>query len=151
MDDAVLQRADHLEPSPIADVGEPRVLVTTEVALEDAAVARAIEHGAPRLELAHAIGRLARVQLGHAPVVHVLPAAHRIREVHAPGVALVHVGERRRNASLRHHGMRLPEQRLADEPNGDTGRCRFDRRPKPGTTSPNDEHVVVEPLMTYSH
>src|SRR6185503_9945297 len=88
---------------------------------------------------------------GHAPVVHILAAAHRVREVDAPRVALVHIGERRRNPALGHHRVRLPEQRLADEPNRDTRRCRFDRSPKPSPARANDEHVVVEPLMTYSH
>ena len=48
----VLQRADHLEARAVADVREPRIAVAAEVALQDAAVRRAIEHRAPRFELA---------------------------------------------------------------------------------------------------
>ena len=80
----ILQRADHLEAGAIADVREPRVLVTSEVALEDLPVLRAIEDRAPLLELTNAIWRFLRVQLGHAPLVEVLPAAHRVGEVRLP-------------------------------------------------------------------
>ena len=52
MDAVILQRADHLEAGAIADVREPRIAVAAEVALEDAAVGRAVEQRAPRLELA---------------------------------------------------------------------------------------------------
>ena len=113
MDAVILQRADHLEAGAIADVREARIAMAAEVALQDAAVLRAIEHRAPGFELAHAIGRFLRVQLGHAPVVQVLAAAHRVGEVHAPAVAVVDVGHRRRHAAFGHDGVRLAEQRLA--------------------------------------
>ena len=61
-------------------------------------------------------GASLRVQLGHAPVVDVLAAAHRVGEVHPPAVAVVHVGQRGRDAALGHHGVRLAQQRLADRP-----------------------------------
>ena len=34
MDAVVLQRADQLEPGPVADMGQPRVFVAAEVALD---------------------------------------------------------------------------------------------------------------------
>ena len=110
MDAVVLERADHLEARAIADVREARVLVTAEVALEDAAVRGPVEERAPRLELAHAVRRFPRVQLGHPPVVDVLAAAHRVGEVHLPAVAIVDVGERRRHAAFGHDGVRLAEE-----------------------------------------
>ena len=85
----ILQRADQLEAGAVADVREPRIAMAAEVALVDAAVRRAIEHRAPGFELAHAVGRFLGVQLGHAPVVDVLAAAHRVGEVHLPVVAVV--------------------------------------------------------------
>ena len=91
------------------------IAVAAEVALQDAAVVRAVEERAPGLQLAHAVGRLLGVQLGHAPVVEVLAAAHRVGEVDLPAVALVDVGQRRGDAALGHHGVRLAEQRLADQ------------------------------------
>ena len=122
MDAVILQRADHLEAGAVADVGEPRIAVAAEVALEDAAVLGAIEDRAPRLELADAVGRFLRVQLRHAPVVDVLAAAHRVGEVDLPVVAVVDVGQRRGDAAFGHHRVRLAEQRLADQADRDARR-----------------------------
>jgi hypothetical protein len=140
----ILQRANQLEAGAVADVSQARVAMTAEIALIDAAVRRAIEHGAPALELAHAIGRLLRMQLRHPPVVDVLAAAHRIGEVHAPAVAIVVVGHRRRHAAFRHYGVRLAQQRLADETDRNTARRRFDRRTQSRTAGAHDQHVVGE-------
>ena len=125
MDAVILQRADHLEAGAVADVGEARIAVAAEVALEDPAVRRPIEHRAPRFELADAVGRFLGVQLGHAPVVDVLAAAHRVGEMDLPVVAIVDVGERGRNAAFGHHGVRLAEKRFADEPDRDARRPRL--------------------------
>ena len=119
MDAVILQRPDHLEARAIADVREPRILVAAEVALEDPAVVRAVEERAPGLELADAIGRFLGVQLGHPPVVHVLAAAHRVGEMHLPVVAVVDVAERRRHAAFGHDGVRLAQERLAEQPDLD--------------------------------
>ena len=143
VDAVILQRADHLEAGAIADVREARIAVAAEVALQDPAVLGAIEDRAPRLELAHAIGRLLRVQLRHAPVVQVLAAAHRVGEVDLPVVALVDVAHRGGHAALGHDGVRLAEQRLADEPDGDARRRRFDRGAQAGAAGADDEHVVL--------
>ena len=116
MDAVILQRADHFEAGAVADVGQARILVAAEIALQDAAVLRAVEHRAPRFQLADAIGRFLGVQLGHPPVVHVLAAAHRVGEVDLPVVAVVDVGQRRRDAALGHDGVRFAEQRFADKP-----------------------------------
>ena len=89
--------------------------VAAEGALEDAAVARAVEHGAPVLQLADALGRLPGVELGHARVVEHPPAHHRVAEVGLPRVAVVDVGERRRDAALGHDRVGLAQQRLADD------------------------------------
>ncbi len=115
VDGVILEGADQLEARAIADVREARIAVPAEVALQDAPVGGPVEDGAPRLELAHAIGRLLGVDLGHPPVVDVLAAAHRVGEVHLPVVAIVDVGERRRDAAFGHHRVRLAEQRLADQ------------------------------------
>ncbi len=143
MDAVILERADHLEAGAIADVREPRILVAAEVALQDAAVGRAIEERAPGLELADAIRRLPGVQLRHPPVVHVLAAAHRVGEVHLPAVAIVDVRERRGDAAFGHHGVRLAEQRLAEEADLHARRRRFDRRAESGSAGADDEHIVL--------
>ena len=143
VDAVVLKRADQFEPGAIADVRETRIAVAAEVALEDPAVLGPIEHRAPGFELAHAIGRFLGVQLRHAPVVDVLAAAHRVGEVHFPAVAVVDVGERRGDAALGHDGVRLAEQRLADQPDLHAGRRGFDGRAQSGAARADDENVVI--------
>ena len=142
VDAVILQRADHLEAGAIADVGEARVAMAAEIALEDPPVLGAIEHGAPGLELADAIGRFPGVQLGHAPVVDVLAAAHRVGEVHLPVVAVVDVAERRRHAALGHDRVGLAEQRLADQPDLHAGGRRFDGRAEPRAAGADHQNVV---------
>src|SRR5204863_8299956 len=95
----VLQSADHLEAGPIAHVRESRIFVAAEVPLQNATILRAIEHCTPGLELTHTSRRFLRVQLGHSPIVHVLPAAHRISEMHLPIVAIINIGQRRCDAA----------------------------------------------------
>lgn len=138
----ILQRANQLESCSIADVRQAWIAVAAEIALEDAPVRRAIEHGSPRLELAHAIRGFLRVQLRHAPVVDVLAAAHGVGEMDLPVVAIVHVGERGRDTTFGHDRVRLAEQRLADQANSDAGGRRLDRRAQSGTAGADDDHVV---------
>ena len=147
----VLERADHLEASAVADVGEPGILVAAEVALQDAAIGRPIEERSPGLELDHAGGRFLRQDLRHAPVVEHLPAAHRVAEVDLPAVAGVRVGERRRHPALGHHRVRLAEQRLAHEADRHALLGRLDRRAQPCTTGPDDEDVVGMGLVLVHH
>ena len=142
----LLQRADHLEPGAVADVREPRVLVTPEVALQDAPVGGAVEERAPRLELLDAIGRLHRVELRHAPLIEVPPALHRVAEVDLPVVLRLHVAERRGHAAFGHDRVRLAEQRLADQAHARPFGARLDRGPQPGAARPDDQYVVLVPL-----
>ena len=144
VDAVILQRADHLEPRAVAHVREARVAMASEIALADFSFRRAVENGAPRLELVHSGGRLFRVDLGHPPVVQILAASHRVREMHAPVVAIVRVAERRRDAAFRHHRVRLAEERLRDHADGGAGRGRADRRAQSGATGADDEYVVLE-------
>ncbi len=144
VDAVILQRADHLQAGAVADVGQPRVGVAAEVALEDPAVLGAVEQRAPGLELAHAVRRLLGVQLRHAPVVEVLAAAHRVGEVHPPVVAVVDVGQRRGHAALGHHGVGLAEQGLADQADANPLlRSGGDRRAQAGAAGADDQHVVL--------
>ena len=142
MDAVILQRPDQFEPGAIADVRETRIAVAAEIALKDPAVRRAVEDRAPGFELADAIGRFLGVQFGHAPVVDVLAAAHRIGEVHFPAVAIVHVGERRGDAAFGHDRVRLAEERLADQADLDAGGGCFNGRAQAGAACADDENVV---------
>jgi hypothetical protein len=139
----VLKGANELEAGAIPDVGQARIAMAAEVALQNAAVRSPIEHRAPRLELAHAIRRFFGVQLRHPPVVDVLPAAHRVGEVHFPVVAIVDVGQRRGHASLGHDRVGFAQQRLANQADGDAGACRFDRGAEPRPAGADDEHVIT--------
>src|SRR5213076_1348094 len=78
--DLLLQRSDELEPSAIANVRKPRILMPTKVALADASIGRPVEQRAVRLELPNPLGRLFGVKLGHPPVIEELAAAHRVAE-----------------------------------------------------------------------
>ena len=150
VDAVILQRADHLEAGAIADVREARVAVAAEVALQDPAVLGAIEDGAPRLQLAHAIGRLLGVQLGHAPVVEVLAAAHRVGEVDLPVVAVVDVRHRGGHAALGHDRVGLAEQRLADEADRRARGRRLDGGAQAGAARADDDDVVLVGLQVDS-
>ena len=122
MDAVVLQRADHFQAGAIADMRQPRIFVAAEISLQNAPVFRAIEDRAPGFEFAHAIGRFLGVQLRHAPIIDVLPAAHGVGEMHFPVVAIIDIGERRRDAAFGHDGVRFAEQRFANHPDRNAGR-----------------------------
>src|SRR5262249_19980317 len=79
---------------------------------------------------------------GHAPVVDVLAAAHGVREVDAPVVPAIDVGQGRRDPALGHDRVRLAEQGLADQADRDPRGGRLDGRPQPGAAGAEDEHVV---------
>ena len=149
MDALILQRTNQLEAGAIADVREPGIPVAAEIALQDLPVSRAIEHRAPCLELADAVRRFLRVQLRHPPVVDVLSAAHRVGEVDLPAVAVVHVGERRRDAAFGHDGVGLAEQRLAQQPDPRAGRGRLDRRAQSGAAGADDEDVILVSFVVH--
>ena len=102
------------------------------------AVLGAVEKRAPGLELAHALRRFLGVQLGHAPVVEVLSAAHGVGEMNAPVVAIVDVGQSRGNAALGHHGVRFAKQRLADHADFGAVGGGFDRGAQTGPTRTDD-------------
>ena len=139
---SLLQGPDHLQAGPVADVGQAGVAVAAEVPLADQAVRGAVEQGPPLLELPHPLGGLLGVQLGHAPVVEQLAAAHGVAEVDLPVVLGPQVAHGRGDAPFRHHRVRLAEQALADH--GGPG-ARFvgsDGRPQAGAAGADHDHVV---------
>src|SRR5256885_12007473 len=58
----------------VADVREARIPMAAEIALQNASVGRAVEHRAPRFQFMNPRRRFLGVQLGHAPIVEILPA-----------------------------------------------------------------------------
>ncbi len=115
MNAVILERPDHFQAGAVADVRQARVAVPAEIALENLAVASAVEYRAPGFEFSYAFRGFFGVDFGHSPVVHVLPAAHGIGEMNAPAVAIVHVAHRGGHAAFGHHGVRLAEQALGDD------------------------------------
>ena len=65
---------------------------------------------ASAIPFADASGRFFGVEFGHPPVIDVLPAAHGIGEVNLPVVAVIHVRQRRGNASFGHDGVRFAKE-----------------------------------------
>jgi hypothetical protein len=144
MDAVVLQGSNHLQPGAIADMRQPRILMPAEVPLENAAILRSIEDRAPSFQFTNAIRRFLRVQFSHAPVVDVLPAAHRISEMDLPTIAIVHVREGGRDATFRHHRVRFPQQTFANHPDRNASRRRFYRRAQSRAAGADHENVVLK-------
>ncbi len=143
VDAVVLEGAQHLESGAVAHVGQARVGVASEVALQDGALGRPVHEGAPFLQLLDPVRCLLGVELRHAPVVEVLPAPHGVGEVDAPVVPAVHVGQGRGDAALRHDRVRLPQQGLAHDAHRGARRRGGDGRPQAGPSRTDDEHVVL--------
>ena len=107
MDTVILQRPNHFQAGAVSDVRQPRIFVAAKVSLQNASVLRAIEDRTPRFEFAHAIRRLLGVQFRHAPLIHILAAAHRVGEVDFPTVTIIDVGQRGGDPSFGHDRVRF--------------------------------------------
>ena len=144
----ILQCPNHFKAGTIAYMRKSWIFVAAKISLQNPTVFRAIEHRAPRFELSHTRGRFLRVQLGHAPVVHVLTAAHRIGEMHLPVVAIVNIGQRRRDSAFRHHGVRFAEKAFANHADRNASRGSFDCRAQSSAAGANDQYVVLESFVS---
>ena len=133
-----------LIPGPIPNVGQPGILVASEIPLQDAAVGRAVEYRAPRLQLPHPRRRFSRVQLGHSPVVHILPPAHCVGEMDFPIIAFIHVGQRGGNAPLSHDGVGFAQQALANQAHRYSLRRRLDGSAQSRPTGADYQNIVLE-------
>ena len=122
MDSVILQRANYLQAGAVTHVRKPGIFVATEISLQNPAIVCPIEDRAPCFEFAHAIGRFLRMQFRHAPVVDVLPTAHRVGEMDFPIIAIVDIRECSGNSTFSHHRVRFAEQTLAYHPDGNPGR-----------------------------
>ena len=138
----VLQAANQLQAGSVADVGEPGIGVRAERPLMDQSVPGAVEDGSPALQFEHPLRRLLGVDLSHAPVVDQLAALHRVREVPLPAVQVSDVAQGRRHPALGHDRVGLAKQRLADQPDRDTGVRRFDGGAQSGAARPDHQDVV---------
>jgi hypothetical protein len=68
-----------------------------------------------------------------------------------PVVLLPHVAERRRDAALGHHRVRLPEKRLADDRRARAAGVRLDRGTQPGAARADDDDVVLVTFEPVGH
>jgi hypothetical protein len=146
VDAVILKRADELEPGAVAHMRQPRVPMASEVALTDQPVRGAIKHRAPLFELADALRRLLRVELGHSPLVQELSTAHGVAKMDLPVVAAVDVSERRGHAALGHDRVCLTKKALGDDARVESACATFDRRTETRSACTDDEHVVFESL-----
>ena len=111
--------------------------------LEDAALLGAVEDRSPFLQLAHPLGRLLGVQLGHPPLVEELAPAHRVAEVDLPAVAAVDAGQGGRDPAFRHDRVGLAQERLAHQRRLRAQRGGLDRGPQPRPARADDQDVVL--------
>ena len=144
MNAMVLERANHFQPGAIPHVRQPCILVSAEIALQDAAIGRAVEHCSPGFQLAHTRGGFLRVQLGHAPVIDILPAAHGIGEMDFPIVPVVHIGQRGGDAAFGHDRVGFAKERLANQAHRDPGSRGLDGGTQPGAAGADDQNVVLD-------
>ena len=121
--------------------------MSAEMSLQNFSILCAIENSAPRFEFANAVRRFLRVQLSHAPLIHILTAAHCIGEMHLPVIAFINIGQGRRDSAFGHYGVRFAEKRFANESNPNTCSRRFDSGPQPRTACANDKNVVLESFV----
>ena len=128
----VLQCANHFQTSPIAYVREPWIFVAAEISLQNPPILCSIEHCAPRFKFADTRGCFLGMQFGHAPIVDVLAAAHRVGEMHLPVIAIVDVGERRGDAAFGHYRVRFAEKTFANHADRNACGRRFNGRPQAG-------------------
>ena len=151
LDATVLKSANHFEAGAVTNVTEAFEGMTAEGALQNVAIFRAVEEGAPLFEFADAIGRFLGVKLGHAPIVEKFSAAHGVAKMRFPIVGGVHVGHGRGDTAFGHYGVSFAKKRFADDADGGALGERFERRPQSRATGANDENVVLAGLVVCGH
>ena len=125
--------------------------VSAECSLQDVAGACAIKQRAPLFQLANAFRRFLRMNLGHAPVVQKLAAAHRVAKMGAPIVGRIDIRHRRGDTAFGHDGVRFAEQRLADHADTRALPKRFDRRAQSRSAGADDQHIVFVSFELFVH
>src|SRR5580658_10412884 len=91
------------------------------------------------------------MQLGHAWIVQILAAAHRIGEMNAPIVAIIHIAHGSRHAALGHHGVGLAEQRFRDYADLNASAGSFDGRPQSSAARADHQHIMFDRLVFRRH
>ena len=116
--------------------------VTTETALVDLAVRRAVERQAHVLELDDRLDRLARQDVGRVLVDEVVAALDRV--VHVPlGVVFFLVAERGADAALGGAGVRAGRVQLGQHRALDAVARQLERGPQAGAARTDDDRLVL--------
>ena len=121
--------------------------MTAKIPLQNTTILCSIENRAPCFELPHAIGRLFRVQLGHAPLIDVLATAHGIGEMHFPIVALIDIGQGGRDPPFRHDRVCFAEKRFTNKTDRNSRCRRFDGRAQTSAASTDYQDIMLESFV----
>ena len=147
VDRVLLEGPDHFETRAISYVGQARVAVPAEIALENKPFFSTVEKGAPFLQFQHSVRRLLRVNLRHAPVVQQFAATHGIAEVNFPVVFRIDISQGRGDAALGHHGVGLAQEGFANQGGPRPLGRGLDSRAQAGATGANDNDIVLVALV----
>src|SRR6266705_3393582 len=119
MDTVILKRADHFQTRAVANMGQSRISVASEVSLKNISSWSPVENGAPRFQLTDARRGLFRMDFGHTPDVQVLAPAHRIRETTFPFDPCAARAQRYRNATIGHNLVLIYDKLYTHQPPSD--------------------------------
>ena len=111
--------------------------------LIDPAIVGAGERHAVMFQLQHRRHRLPAHILDGVLVAEPVRALHRVVHMKTPVVAVAHVSQRGRHATLRRHGMTASRKHLRHAGRRQPRRCHSQRRSQPGATGTDDHHVVA--------
>src|SRR5262245_18251027 len=110
MDSLVLQCANHLKTSSIADMYESWIFVSAKVSLKNSSVFGSIKQCSPCIQLTNPIWCFLCMQFGHAPLIEILSAAHRICKMYFPVIAIIHICHCCSYTTFSHHRVCFPQK-----------------------------------------
>ena len=87
------------------------------------------------------------MQLGHAPLIDVLPTAHGIGEMHFPIVTLIDIGQGGRDPPFRHHRVCFAEKRFTNKTDRNSRSRRFDGRAQTSAAGPDYQDIMLESFV----
>ena len=121
--------------------------MATEVAVVDQPVFGTVKDRPPFLQFPNPVRGLLGMEFGHSPLVEELAPAHGVSKMYFPIVPGIHVPERGRDSTLRHHGMGLAEQGLRQQSRAQTLGSGLDGGSYASPASAHHQHVVLDRLQ----
>ena len=119
--------------------------------LKDQPVGSAVEKRAPLLKFANTVRSFLRMELGHAPMVKELAAAHGVAEMRSPVICTVHISHGCCDATFRHDGVSLTKQGFANHADRRSLTQRLDSRAQTGATRTNNQDIMFVCFELCSH